>query len=111
MRVKELHAEQARRRNAEPARLDIKRVRQIALERANDLRLSLYADVARGRQVLQQLLVGPLTFKAEGAEYNLQGATRLAALFAAEPSTTAIRLASPRGFEHYAGDLVLPLAA
>ena len=98
-RSNDLQAELARLHQAQPTRLDINRLRHVALQRAKDLRSVLYADVPKGRQVLQQLLVAPLTFKADGLEYRLEGATRLAALFAPDPSVTRIRLASPRGFE------------
>ena len=63
---KDLQAELARLRDAQPTRLDINRLRHVALERAKDLRSVLYTDVPKGRQALQQLLVAPITFKPDG---------------------------------------------
>jgi len=105
---KDLQAELARLRDAQPTRLDINRLRHVALERAKDLRSVLYTDVPKGRQALQQLLVAPITVKPDGPEYRREGATRFAALFAPEPSATRIRLASPRGFPRYITRLALP---
>ena len=103
-----IFAELARLRDAQPTRLDVNRLRHVALERAKDLRSVLYTEVPKGRQALQQLLVAPITFKPDGPEYRREGATRFAALFAPEPSATRIRLASPRGFPRYITRLALP---
>jgi hypothetical protein len=107
--------DEIRRREAQPTRLDINRLRHVALERAKDLRSALYTDVSKGRQALQQLLVAPITVKPDGPEYRLEGATRFAALFAPEPSATRIRLASPRGFVRdisaFAARIEVPLEA
>jgi len=67
---KDLQAELARLRDAQPTRLDINRLRHVALEPAKDLRSVLYMDVPKGRQALQRLLVAPITVKPDGPEYR-----------------------------------------
>jgi hypothetical protein len=96
-RAKALEAELARLRLAPPTRLDVAHVRELALARAKDLRSTLYADVGRARQVLQQLLLGSITFRLDESGYRLEGQTRVGALFSDDPSITRIRVASPRG--------------
>jgi hypothetical protein len=46
LRIKDVEAELARLRIPQPTRLDIARIRALALARARDLRATLYADVA-----------------------------------------------------------------
>jgi hypothetical protein len=88
LRLRHLNLDLARLRDAQPARLDINGLRKLALERAKDLRSALNADVPKGRQVLQQLLVAPIAFRVNGPEYRLEGQTRIGALFAPELSAT-----------------------
>ena len=97
--IKDLEVDLARLQAAHPTRIDINRIRELALERAKDLRSALYADVPSARRALQQLLAAPITFKIDGPEYRLEGETRIGALFMPDPSLTRIRMASPRGFE------------
>ena len=97
--IEKLEGELARLRIAQPTKLDIGRIRNLALERAKKLRSALYEDVPQARKALQQLLVAPISFNLHGGEYRLEGETRVGALFAPEPALTRIRLATPPGFE------------
>ena len=98
-KIKDLEAELDWVRTATLCKFDVTRVREIAVERANDLRSSLYGDVPGARQVIRELLAGPVIFKLDDPDYRLEAETRIGALFAPEPSSTRIRLASPRRFE------------
>jgi hypothetical protein len=53
----------------------------------------------RGREVLRQILDGPISFKLEGSDYRLEGRTRVGALISRDSSATSISLASPPAFE------------
>ena len=66
-------------------------------ERIQELRKTLHRDVAGGREVLRQILDGPIRFTLDGSDYRLEGRTRVGALFNPDSSVTSIRLASPRG--------------
>lgn len=61
---------------------------------------TLHADIPGARAALRELLTGPIWY-AHGPDgsYTLRGQTRVGALFPA----TGVTLASPRGFERYAG--------
>jgi hypothetical protein len=68
----------------------------------------LLSDVTRARRALRKLLVGRIRFEPVGERgYRLRWELRLNGLI----DQGYISLASPRGFEPYAGDLVLPLVA
>ena len=62
-RIKDLKSERESLRLPEVTRLDATRIRELALARAADLRATLHGNVAQARGALQQLLVGPITFK------------------------------------------------
>ncbi len=98
-RIRELELERERLRAAVPSSEDVARIREIAHERIRELRETLHRDVVGGREVLRQILDGPISFKLDGSDYRLEGRTRVGALLTPDSSATRIRLASPRGFE------------
>ncbi len=97
-RLKDLESELTQLKTASP-RIDAVRIRELATTRAKGLHATLHTNVAQAREALKLLLAGPITFKLDGSGYRLEGQTRIGPLFAAEPSITRIRLASPTGFE------------
>lgn len=95
-RIKDLEAELVRLQVNHQTKLQVAKLRELVLARARDLHSALYADVGRARQAVQQLLVEPITFKLGDSGYQLEGKTRVGALFAPDPTITRIRVASPR---------------
>ncbi len=96
-RLRELEAELAHLQLAPPTRLQVAGIRELALARAKDLHSTLYADVGRARQALQQLLVGPITFTPGESGYRLERQTRVGPLFSNESSITRISVDSDCG--------------
>ncbi len=95
--LKDLESELTQLKAASP-RIDAIRIRELATERAKGLHATLRTNVAHAREALKLLLAGPITFKLDAPGYQLAGQTPNGPLFAATPSITRIRLASPRGF-------------
>ena len=102
-KVRELELERERLRAAVPGSEDVAKIREIAHARIRELRETLHRDVAGGREVLRQILDGPISFKLDGSGYRLEGRTLVGALFGPDSSATSIRLASPVGHELHAG--------
>ena len=98
--IRELEIERERLQAATPNTADVARIRQLAHERIRELRETLHRDVPDAREVLQQILDGPISFKLDGSGYRIEGRTRVGALLTPDSaSPTRIRLASPRRFE------------
>lgn len=75
--IEELQAKLAQVENAHLVDVDVDQIRELAFKRAKALHSTLNANVGRGRQVLSQLLAGPITFKMHGAGYQLEGKNKI----------------------------------
>ena len=96
---------------AVPDGASLRRIKQdlyASMGRFKDL---MNSDVPRARQALSHLLKGPIEFlpAQEGGRktYVLKGETKVGALL----DQTYIAVASPRGFEPYASELIIPWTA
>ena len=67
--------------------------------RAAHWRKVLAGEPILARQALRAILAGPIGFTPEPDGYWLRGATKIGALWAPEPQSGRVKLASPRGFE------------
>ncbi len=67
-RVRDLELERERLRAADPSSEDVARIRVIAHERTRELRETPHRDVASAREVLRQILDGPMSFELDGAD-------------------------------------------
>ncbi len=96
---------------AVPNSASLRRLKQDLCARLGGFKDLIYSDVPRARQALRSLLKGPIEFvpvqENSQKTYVLKGETRLGALL----DQTYIAMASPRGFEPYASELILPWAA
>jgi site-specific DNA recombinase len=94
-----------------PSTRDIRALREAFRERLSRFRELIYADVPVARQALRKLVDGRIQFvpvERDGARtHDLRWNVRVGAL--AAPGYQSV--ASPRGFEPYTGDLILPLVA
>jgi hypothetical protein len=106
--IRDLELERERLEAAVPKPAEIERIRQFAYEKIKRIRETLHNDIPGAREALKQILDGPITFKPNGADYEIEGKTRVGALFTPGPAVTSIKLASPRGSVLDACGLLLP---
>jgi hypothetical protein len=89
-----------------PAELGVRRLKKTPIEPMARFRELVRSDLPLARQALRRLPPEPVEFVPTGYGIELRGKVGPGDLFPA-----CLGVASPRGFEPYAGDLVLPLVA